>query len=90
MSLIPKRTLNQKLHYQAMAIKSRNSKLKYVKLTQQYQKKSFSCSIYLSEKLPFSMISFHISANSTEIIRFTKLRGYKLELYFTKDTGFPT
>ena len=33
MSLIPKRTLNQRLHYQAMAIKSRNSRLKYVKLT---------------------------------------------------------
>ena len=90
MSLIPKRTLNQQLHYQAKAIKSRNSKLKYVKLTHSDKKKSFSCSVYLREKLPFSILSFHISPNSIEIIRFTKLRGYKLELYFTKDTGFLT
>ena len=91
MSLIPKRTLNQKLQYQAMAIKSRNSRLKYVKLTHSdIKKKSFSCSVYLREKLPFSILSFHICANSIEIIRFTKLRGYKLELYFTKDTGVPT
>ena len=42
MSLIPKQTLNQKLHYQAKAIKSRNSKLKYVKLTHSDIKKNHS------------------------------------------------
>ena len=42
MSLIPKQTLNQKLHYQAKAIKSRNSKFKYVKLTHSDIKKNHS------------------------------------------------